>query len=124
MDGETPCAAHYIRFTFAWCSDQTTAGTLWSRGWGRDLAAVFAGRGDVVDEALQHLDRQREDDGAVLLGGDLGQGLQVAQLQGGRLAADDLGRVGELLAGAELAFGVDDLGPLLALGLGLARHGP
>ena len=30
----------------------------------------------------------------------------------------------ELLGGLELALGVDDLGPLLALGLGLAGHGP
>ena len=33
-------------------------------------------------------------------------------------------RLGELLAGLELALGVDDLGPLLALGLGLAGHRP
>ena len=39
-------------------------------------------------------------------------------------SVDDLGCRSELLAGLELALGVDDLGPLLALGLGLPRHRP
>lgn len=35
----------------------------------------------VFDEALHHLQRQWEDDGGVLLGGDGVEGLEVAQLQ-------------------------------------------
>lgn len=35
-----------------------------------------------LHEPLHHLQRQREDDGGVLLGGDGVEGLQVAQLQG------------------------------------------
>ena len=54
---------------------------------------------------------------------DLGQGLQVAELQGRGLLLDHLGRLGQLAGGLELALGVDDLGPPLALGLGLPGHG-
>jgi len=50
--------------------------------------------------------------------------LQVAQLQGRRLCADHPGRLGQLLAGLEFTLGVDDLGPLLALGFGLLGHRP
>ena len=75
------------------------------------------------EEALDEVDRQREDDRRVLLGRDLRQRLQVAQLQRRRLAADDLGGLGELLRRLELALRVDDLRALLALGLRLLRHG-
>src|SRR5919199_1653638 len=68
------------------------------------LTPLPARAGERADEGLEQVDRQREDDGAVLLGGDLGQGLQVAQLQGGRLAADHLRSSRQLLAGAELAL--------------------
>ena len=44
----------------------------------------------VLQEHLDQVDRQREDDRRVLLGGDLGQRLQVAQLQRRRLPVDDL----------------------------------
>jgi hypothetical protein len=83
-------------------------------------AAVALGRGigcGSRDERREQVERQREDDRRVLVGADLQQGLQVAQLQRRRLAADDRGRAGELLGGLVLAFGVDDLGAALALGL-------
>src|SRR6266542_553764 len=65
-----------------------------------------------VEEALQQLERQREHDRRVLFSGDLGQRLQVPQLQGRGLTADDLSGVGELLAGTELTLCMDNLGPL------------
>ncbi len=77
-----------------------------------------------ADERLEHVHRQREDDRRVLVAADFQQRLQVAQLQRGRVGADDVGRVGELLRRLELALGVDDLGPPLALGLGLAGDRP
>ena len=73
-------------------------------------------------EGLKEVHGHREDDGGVLFHPDLGQGLEVAQLQRGRLAPDDLGRLHQLLGRLELARGVDDLGPLLALGLRLLGH--
>src|SRR5205085_9796352 len=82
---------------------------------------VLAGR-DLAEERRKQVDRDREDDRRVALGRYLGQGLQVAQLQGLRLRADHPRRVGQRLGGLELPAGVDDLGALLALGLGLARH--
>ena len=50
-----------------------------------------------------------------------GQRFQVAQLQGLRMAGQDLGRLAELVRRLQLAFGMDHLGPTLAFGLGLAR---
>ena len=50
--------------------------------------------------------------------------LGKAELERGRVLADDVRRGGELLGRLELTLGVDDLGPPLALGLGLARHRP
>ena len=86
-------------------------------GFGLAAAGVVVG---AADERLEHVHRQREDDGGVLVAADFQQRLQVAQLQRGGVGADDVGRVGELLRRLELALGVDDLGPPLALGLGLA----
>ena len=72
--------------------------------------------------ALDDVQRQREHDRRVLRRADLGQRLQVAQLQRGGVAADHVGGVAQLLGGLELALGVDDLRAPLALGLGLQRH--
>ena len=46
------------------------------------------------------------------------------QLEGLGVLGDDLGGLGELAGGLELAVGVDDLGPPLPLGLGLLGDGP
>ncbi len=59
-------------------------------------------------ERLEKLDRHREDDRAVLFSSNLGQRLQVAQLECRRLAPDHLRRVGELLRSSELTFGVNE----------------
>lgn len=55
--------------------------------WSLNSPAVAASH-----ERAQQLDRKREDDGRVLLGGDLGQCLEVAQLHRVRLGAQLLGR--------------------------------
>ncbi|MET9182258.1 hypothetical protein ABZX88_29175 [Kitasatospora aureofaciens] len=46
-----------------------------------------------------------EDDGGVLLGGDLGKDLEVAQLGGDRVVGDDVGGLGEAVGGEGLALG-------------------
>ena len=79
--------------------------------------------GDGLVEHVDQLHGQREDDGGVLLHADLGEGLQVAQLQGHGLGGHERGGVDQLGGGVELALGVDDLGAALAFGLGLLGHG-
>src|SRR5205085_11718336 len=76
----------------------------------------------LAKERIDQVDREREDNGGVLLDSDLGQRLQIAELNRHRVPVDDLGRLGELLTGLELALGVNDLRSLFALGLGLPRH--
>jgi len=44
-------------------------------------------------EGLEQFDGDREDDGRILLGGDLRQRLQVAQLKRRRRLVDDVGRL-------------------------------
>ena len=72
-------------------------------------------------EWLQDVDGQREDDRGALVAADLDQRLQVAQLDGDRVAADHVRGVSEARRGLELALRVDDLGAALTLGLRLAR---
>ena len=76
------------------------------------------------EERLDHVERQREDDGRVLVDADVEQRLQVAELERRRVLADDVRRLGELLGRLELAVGGDDLRAPLALGLRLARRSP
>jgi hypothetical protein len=56
---------------------------------------LFLFRAEHHLKGLEELDGDREDDGRVLLHGDFGQSLQVAQLDGGRFPADDLGGLGQ-----------------------------
>src|SRR4249919_1090250 len=72
-------------------------------------------------QLVDHVDRQREDDGGTLLPGDFGKRLQVAQLDRARVAPEQAGGLDQRCRGLLLAFGVDDLGATQALGLGLAR---
>jgi len=53
---------------------------------------------------------------------DLGQCLQIAQLYADRFARKQMGRVDQPLCCRVFAFGMNDLRPLLALGLGLLGH--
>src|SRR5580704_4722260 len=64
----------------------------------------------------------REDDGGVFLDGDLGHGLQGTELQRHRMLGDDVGGFAELHRRLIFAFGGDDLGTALALGLGFLGH--
>src|SRR5690242_19382889 len=73
------------------------------------------------DDRLEQVDRNREHRRGVVLGRDLGERLEIPELHRERLRGEDPGRLGELLAGLELALGVDDLGPALPLRLRLAR---
>src|SRR5690242_20331026 len=75
-----------------------------------------------IEKTLQQVEREWKDDGAVLFSRDFCQCLQVAQLQRRWLTADHRRGVRQLLTGSEFALGMDDLRPLLALGLRLARH--
>src|SRR5437660_7197239 len=77
-----------------------------------------------LQERPHPVDGHGEEDGGVLLRGDLGERLEVAQVQGHRLGLQGVGGLGELLAGLELARGVDDLGPLLPLRPALLAHRP
>src|SRR3954452_488072 len=53
---------------------------------------VGPGRGlPGLEQRREQVDREREDDGRVLLAADLQQRLQVAQLDRDRVAADDVG---------------------------------
>src|SRR2546429_5295247 len=70
-----------------------------------------------AEERLDQVERQREDDQLGSLVGDVGESLQVAQLQGARLERQCLCRLDQLLGRLRLAFGVDDLGAPGALGL-------
>jgi len=49
-----------------------------------------------IQQRLNQIKRQREDDGRVLFHCDFRQGLQVAQLHGIWLRADDTGSLGQL----------------------------
>ncbi len=64
-----------------------------------------------------------QDEGGVLLGGDGDDGLEQAQLERGGGLGHLMGGFGELLGRLEFGVGVDDAGPALAVGLGLAGHG-
>src|SRR2546421_5936098 len=104
------------------------------RRWRRERSGRSAGRGPLarqsaalpgslpplgLEDRPDQIQRDRKDDGGVLLDPDLDQRLEEAKLQGALLGGDHLGRVGQGLRGLELTVGVDDLGALLALGLSL-----
>ena len=61
-------------------------------------------------ELVHQLHGEGEDDGGVLLGADLGEGLEVPQLQGRGALADDVGGLLQGLRCLLLALGGDDLG--------------
>jgi hypothetical protein len=75
-----------------------------------------------VEERTDEIDGQRKDDRRVVAAADLREGLEVAKLQRGRAATDDLRGIAYPLGGLKLAFGVDDLGAALPFRLCLARH--
>src|SRR6266513_848797 len=68
-----------------------------------------ASRGSgVVEEAQQFHGDGHDDDAAVLLGGDFGDGLQQPQLQGSRVGGHGLSGLGKLPGCLVFAVGADD----------------
>src|SRR5579863_4246026 len=67
--------------------------------------------------------RNWEDDGGVFLHPDFSQSLQVAQLDADRFGSQQMRGVDQALRSRKLTFRVNNLGPLLAFGLGLLGHG-
>src|SRR3954447_12324359 len=76
-----------------------------------------------LEEGLEEVYGNRQDDGGVLLTGDLAHRLKQPQLQG-RRALPPICGLPEALRGLVLAFCCDDLRTPLALALGLTRHRP
>src|SRR5688572_27525906 len=76
-----------------------------------------------LHEIFQDVDRQREDDGAVLLHTDFRQRLQISQLKSDRLLCNLFCRIRQHFRGFKLALRVNDLSALLAFGFGLPGHG-
>ena len=92
-------------------------------------------------DARDHVYRDREDDGGVVLGRDAVQGLKIPELEGGWAVRHHLRRVPESSAGLVFPLGGDHLiiiiilsshchhyhdhlGPGLPGGLSLGSHGP
>src|SRR5476651_1689089 len=69
---------------------------------------------DQFEERLDDVDRHRKDHGGILLGADLCERLQVAQLHGGRNTREYLGGVDQGLRSLEFSLCMDDLGAAVA----------
>src|SRR5829696_5585640 len=76
-----------------------------------------------LEEWLEEVKRYGQDDGRVLLRGDLAHRLEQPQLQS-RRALQTVGGLPKPLGGLVLAFCCDDLGAPLALALSLTGHRP
>src|SRR5471032_1430610 len=76
----------------------------------------------LAHEGGDQIDGHGKDGGRSLLGADLHQRLQVAQLQRGRVRVDDVRRHAQLLRCLIFAFGSDDFRAPLALRFGLPGH--
>src|SRR5829696_199022 len=76
-----------------------------------------------LKERLEEVKGYGQDDGRVLLRGDLAHRLEQPQLQS-RRTLQTVGGLPEALRGLVLAFCCDDLRPPLALALGLTGHRP
>ena len=85
--------------------------------------SALARRGWPLQEAKE-LDREREHERGVPLGGDLDDGLKQPQLQRRRMLGHDFGGLRELLGGLQLAVGGDDACASFTFGLRLPRHRP
>src|SRR5208337_2438719 len=72
---------------------------------------------------INNIYRKWENNRCVLFDTYLGKGLEVAQLDGRGLRLENLGGIGQLLRGFELALCVNDLGAALTFGFGLFGNG-
>src|SRR5215469_2962599 len=75
-----------------------------------------------TEQRLDEVEGQREHDQLGTLVSNVGEGLQVAQLQRTRLLGEGGGSLDERLRRLVLSLGVDDLGAPRAFGLRLLRH--
>src|ERR1700747_3684039 len=75
-----------------------------------------------AEQRPDQVEWQRKDDELRALMGNVGEGLQVAQLQRARLERQRPRRLDQLLRRLGLAFGVNDLGAPGALGFRLLGH--
>src|SRR4030095_1293327 len=77
-----------------------------------------------LQERSQQVDGYGENRRRIFLRGYLDKTLEVTELQGRGLFADDLRRIRQLLRGLKLTVRMNHLGPSLALRLRLFGHGP
>ena len=84
-----------------------------------DLGFGFYTRATHPAHERTEVQRQWEEGRGIVLGRDLGRGLQEAELERRRVRAQETGRLGKVSRRLELAPRVDHLCPALALGLGL-----
>ena len=77
-----------------------------------------------LQKRSQQVDRHGENRRRILLRGYLDKTLQVSELQGHRLFADNLRRVRQLLRSLKLTVRMNHFGPSFALRLRLFGHGP
>ena len=75
-----------------------------------------------LEKRLHEVDGDREQDGVRFLRGNRGHGLQISELERGRLAGHELRSLRQLRRCLELTLGMHHLGSPVPLGLGLGRH--
>jgi hypothetical protein len=76
-----------------------------------------------MQEGGEQIDRDGEQNGGIVLRRDFGQGLQEPQLQGLGMDGNDLSRFRQARSRLKFALCIDDVGPPLAFGFCLSRHG-
>src|SRR5208283_1924537 len=94
-----------------------------TKRYGRSALGPVAAAGGFCKRAerFEQIDRQRKDDGGIVIARDLLERLQVAKLERDGTLVHDLRGLREPLRSLEFAFGRNHLGAALALGLGLRR---
>src|SRR4030095_612016 len=124
----TPPPRYWGGGGFSCCLSENSAPPLQSWLKPRPLPASRLASSGLPPSSLQDprekIDRDREYNGRVLLRGDLRESLQISELEGRRVRGEDLCRLSQSSRGGELPAGMDHLGPLLPLRLGLFRYGP
>src|SRR5215469_6250630 len=84
--------------------------------------AAFTSLAAISEDRLEDVDRNWEHNSRIMLDSDLGQSLQVSELDRYGLGGYRTGSRDQLFSSLIFALGVNDLGPLFSFGLSLARH--
>ena len=100
---------------------RTGAATTWDRAWRGPAPARRGGHLAQAQERFEQIDWHWEHRGRIVLGRDLGERLQIAQLQRDGALAHDLGGFRQALRGLEFPLRCDYLRTPFAFGLGLRR---